>query len=311
MALMNYTLPFGGIGPVAPNWGTLSTGFQPSPHANAVNGLLYDPAAHQEAHPPLNPEYYPNNPYAPPPTMRQFTRRNNNYLPPHPSVQRTTTKTYHASGYSEHQTPQHQLHTTRTYSESTYSRPPSSASSTTTTLSQPKSTQYFNNNNQHPFSSSTHHKPSTGVNNNNQRNIISNNNSNNNLNTQTTRARPTVNRQRTSSTPFSSSNSNNNNGRTTPSISNNNNRGIGDQDGIPERPGGYVKVQAGQGKNTQNVAVIDYDTDEEDEYFDDTDTDIPGRCYFLCYLNEILFYETRSKESFFKTVLWFLKIWSF
>lgn len=48
---------------------------------------------------------------------------------------------------------------------------------------------------------------------------------------------------------------------------------------IPERPPGFVKVNAGQGSRTQVHAVLDYDDDEEEDYYDDGDggSQTPGK----------------------------------
>ncbi|XP_035917645.1 protein spaetzle 3 isoform X1 [Anopheles stephensi] len=88
MALVNYTLPFGNIQP--PTWATASP--LQNQHASAVNNLLYGPAGHQGD----DQDFYKNAPYAPPQRQskqspqqqqqqhsiqyRQTPR--NNYLPP-------------------------------------------------------------------------------------------------------------------------------------------------------------------------------------------------------------------------------------
>lgn len=271
MALMNYSLPFGApIGPSGPNWSTLASGFQPATvqHANAVNGLIYDPAAHQQVHPPLAPDYYPNNPYAPPPPLRQpqFTA-SNNYLPPHPSPQshhnRAPTTTKH-TGYPHSTQPHPQFPTTRTYGESSYSRPSSTNSGGS---NQQKGTQYFNSEN--PF------------NNNNNRgnsNVYTTTTTNQRPSNTPTRQRPAsdtkVNTSNNNSrqTSTNNNNSNQNTKQATNNLGsnkNNNNKNTPSTGPIPERPGGYVKVQAGTGQKTQNVAVLDYDEDDEDEYYYD------------------------------------------
>ncbi|XP_040163037.1 protein spaetzle 3 isoform X1 [Anopheles arabiensis] len=90
MALVNYTLPFGNI--QAPTWATASP--LQNQHASAVNNLLYGPAGHQGD----DQDYYKNAPYAPPqrqakqsPQQQQQQQQHsiqyrqtprNNYLPP-------------------------------------------------------------------------------------------------------------------------------------------------------------------------------------------------------------------------------------
>uniref|UniRef100_A0A336M1B0 CSON007138 protein n=1 Tax=Culicoides sonorensis TaxID=179676 RepID=A0A336M1B0_CULSO len=268
MALMNYSLPFGApIGPSGPNWNQLASGFQPV-QANAVNGLIYDPALHQQVHPPLAPDYYQNNPYAPPAQsasqVRQYNnnpRTNNNYLPPH---RPTTTKTH--PGYPHSTQPHPQFPTSRTYAESSYSsRTPTNNNNG---QNQQKNTQYFNsenpylntnnnnNNNKNGYPTTSQQRPSSSTPS-RQRPASQNNNSNNN--------RQTINSQNTNKQTSSNNNKNNNN--------NSNKSNPSSKGAIPERPGGYIKVQAGEGKNTQNVAVIDYDTDDEDDYYYDDDED--------------------------------------
>lgn len=101
MSLVNYSLPFGGIG--TPTWATLSP--LQSHQATAVNNLLYGPAGHQETDSISSQtgqtpdQYYKNNPYAPPPshqstqyrTRNNNNRNNNNYLPPPPPLPSVST----------------------------------------------------------------------------------------------------------------------------------------------------------------------------------------------------------------------------
>lgn len=140
MALVNYSLPFGGI--PGQNWATISPIQQ---HATAVNNLLYGPAGHQESDLPSD-QLYPNEPYAPPRrTTQQFRNRNNNYLPPvpaGPSVPRPIeTQQFHSqSTRSQTRTQFQHTQSTRTYTEESYAKvPPRDI--------QPPNTQYFNSNN--------------------------------------------------------------------------------------------------------------------------------------------------------------------
>lgn len=114
MALINYTLPFGNIGPAGMNWGTIATGLQ-TPRAAAVNGLLYDPADHQpEQGRQYNGNgynYQRNDPYSPPYQRSQYNGQSNHYLPP------TTRSPFNRAGTSQ------QVPPTRSYSENSYSRP--------------------------------------------------------------------------------------------------------------------------------------------------------------------------------------------
>lgn len=240
MALMNYSLPFGGIGPTTNNWGTIATGLQ-APHANAVNGLIYDPAAHQQQDPSASygPDYYRNNPYAPPHSHTQSNFRNQNYLPPHPTI----------AHYSQQRGPP-QVTPTRTYGENSYSNTGRGSvkngvsTSTTTTIAQSQ----FNFNEY-----SRNSQPAS-------------------FNTRPTVSRPAT--QRPTSTTQSRLNQQTRPASSAGKTSENEDKESG---GIPGRPSGYVKVQGGQGKNTHTVAVLDYDDDEEDgaveddEYYDAAD----------------------------------------
>lgn len=93
---MNFSLPFSGPAAAASNWVTATT---PNPiHVTAVNNLLYGPENHQSPsdsstfNQQQSPQYYKNDPYAPPsatqqpPTQYQrqtyHYRSRNNYLPP-------------------------------------------------------------------------------------------------------------------------------------------------------------------------------------------------------------------------------------
>uniref|UniRef100_A0A182PLQ0 Uncharacterized protein n=1 Tax=Anopheles epiroticus TaxID=199890 RepID=A0A182PLQ0_9DIPT len=122
MALVNYTLPFGNI--QAPAWATASP--LQNQHASAVNNLLYGPAGHQGD----DQDYYKNAPYAPPqrqakqsPQQQQQQQHSiqyrqtprNNYLPPPSYVPP-------GANYPQApQPPQTQQPPGRTYGEGTYS----------------------------------------------------------------------------------------------------------------------------------------------------------------------------------------------
>lgn len=225
MALINYTLPFGNMGPAGMNWGTISTGLQ-TPRADTINGLLYDPADHQAEQSRQFPNlggnsgggYYRNDPYAPPYQRSQYDGQSNHYLPPQP----TTRSPYRSAGadgdggYSRHQV----APPTRSYGESSYSRQVQENNAQTSYFEQ---VNYRTDSAPASFSQArpAPTKPSAGRG-----------------------SGPPRSKVDTGSTVTGS--------------------------GIPERPGGYVKVQGGQGKKTQAVAVIDYDEDEsdDDEYYD-------------------------------------------
>lgn len=144
MSLVNYTLPFGGVG--ASNWATHSP-IQTN-HATAVNNLLYGPAGHQESDPIVDQEqYYKNSPYSPPQQASNFRSRNN-YLPPPPSQPRQfNTQQPATPPQTRQQYPQQLIHQlpppqqppqqpSRTYIDSSYSQNPSRDDS-----------QYYNNKN--------------------------------------------------------------------------------------------------------------------------------------------------------------------
>ncbi|EDW29005.1 GL19483 [Drosophila persimilis] len=69
MALTNFSLPFGALGQP---WGVTLAPLHPIHQlASNTNNLLYSPADHQQQHPPqqqspTDPEFFKNNPYAPP-----------------------------------------------------------------------------------------------------------------------------------------------------------------------------------------------------------------------------------------------------
>lgn len=135
MSIVNYTLPFGGLG--GQSWSATISPIQQ--HATAVNNLLYGPAGHQDTD--LEPdgtddEYYKNNPYATPShrvTQQNYRRNNNEYLPPVP-IQYNTQST-RSQTRSQYQT---QTAKPRTYGEGSYSNVPQRTA-------QPPNTQYFNN----------------------------------------------------------------------------------------------------------------------------------------------------------------------
>uniref|UniRef100_A0A4Y0BI94 Spaetzle domain-containing protein n=1 Tax=Anopheles funestus TaxID=62324 RepID=A0A4Y0BI94_ANOFN len=128
MALVNYTLPFGNIQP--PTWATVSP--LQNQHASAVNNLLYGPAGHQGD----DQDFYKNAPYAPPqrqakqsPQQQQQQQQQqpqqhsiqyrqtprNNYLPPPSYIPPS-------ANYPQAPTPppQTQQPPGRTYGEATY-----------------------------------------------------------------------------------------------------------------------------------------------------------------------------------------------
>uniref|UniRef100_A0A182K849 Uncharacterized protein n=1 Tax=Anopheles christyi TaxID=43041 RepID=A0A182K849_9DIPT len=125
MALVNYTLPFGNI--QAPAWATASP--LQNHHASAVNNLLYGPAGHQGD----DQDYYKNAPYAPPqrqakqsPQQQQQHQQHsiqyrqtprNNYLPP-PSYVPPSPANYPQAPTPP---PQTQQPPGRTYGEGSYS----------------------------------------------------------------------------------------------------------------------------------------------------------------------------------------------
>ncbi|XP_035775341.1 protein spaetzle 3-like [Anopheles albimanus] len=88
MALVNYTLPFGSIQTSA--WATGSP--LQNQHASAVNNLLYGPAGHQEDD---HQEYYKNDPYSPP------QRQSKHQQPPQSQQQRQQQQQQHSIQYRQ------------------------------------------------------------------------------------------------------------------------------------------------------------------------------------------------------------------
>ncbi|EAT39601.1 AAEL008596-PA [Aedes aegypti] len=248
MALVNYTLPFGSI--QTPGWATVSPIH--SQHASAVNNLLYGPAGHQEAD-PNDQDFYKNSPYSAPQQQRNAPQQNaqyrqvprNNYLPPsqtYPQPQQPKQPVY--------QQPQAQpQQPSRTYGEGSYSQVPAR------TATQQQNPSYYNPsgyNNQPP----KQQQPS-GYNVPNQpSNVYRSQGGSPQVPLPQSAPQPTPPPNRVPPPPVSS-------GRGISSTS------VGSS--IPERPPGFVKVNAGQGSRTQVHAVLDYDDDEEDDYYDDGD----------------------------------------
>jgi hypothetical protein len=254
MALVNYTLPFGSIGGVT--WATLSP-LQHSPHATAVNSLLYGPSGHQETDNTDN--YYKNNPYAPPVQQnvyqnQQYRQRNNNYLPPPTQPTITEPKQPARNVYQQPIVQQVQ----RTYGENSYSSqiPPSRQSAQTN-----NNNGFYNHNYNTPTRS--YIEPvvaaTTPAPNNRQNNLNvggDNNGKPNSFNPQNTQA-------------------NNNVGGYPPS----------------RLPPTYTKVKSGVGSHTQVHAILDYDPgpedEPEDEYYDDDDHANGKSNTFLLSMNEV------------------------
>lgn len=240
MALVNYTLPFGSI--QTPGWATVSPIH--SQHASAVNNLLYGPAGHQETDSNDN-EFYKNSPYSPPQQQqskppqqssqqyRQAPR--NNYLPPPQSYPQQTAQRQPPVYQQPQQSP-------RTYGEGSYSQVPPRTGGT---QQQQQNNGYYNpsyNQQQPPVNYNVPQVP--------PQNTYRNNPSPPKQVPQQQTPPP----NRVPPPPISSG------------------RGISSTSAgsaVPERPPGFVKVNAGQGSRTQVHAVLDYDDDEGDYYDDD------------------------------------------
>ncbi|XP_058814843.1 protein spaetzle 3 [Topomyia yanbarensis] len=254
MALVNYTLPFGSI--QSPGWATVSPIH--SQHASAVNNLLYGPTGHQEDD-PNDQGFYDNSPYSPPQQHRQQQQSapqqssqyrqapRNNYLPP---AQQSYTQP--PPKQQVYQQPQLQPpQTSRTYGEGSYSQAPSRGNP------QHQNPSYYNPGgyNQQPKQ-----QPSSY----NVPNQQPPNNYRGNGGPPPPPPPPKI--PQTQATPPPSR-------IPPPPVSSG--RGISSTSAggaFPERPPGFVKVNAGQGSRTQVHAVLDYDDDEE-EYYDDDDGD--------------------------------------
>ncbi|XP_055540132.1 protein spaetzle 3 [Wyeomyia smithii] len=261
MAIANYTLPFGSI--QAPAWNTVSPIH--SQHASAVNNLLYGPSGHQEDD-PNDQGFYENNPYAPPSQHHRQQQQNapqqsaqyrqaprNNYLPPPPQSY-TQPPPKQQQGYQQ-SPPQT---SSRTYGEGTYSQ-----GSSRSNPQQQQNPGYYNSavyNQQYPKQQPTgfnvpQSQPPTNYRNNGgpppQPPPVP---------PKVPQTLPTSPSSRIPPPPVSS-------GR---GISSTSTGGA-----FPERPPGFVKVNAGQGSRTQVHAVLDYDDDEE-EYYDDGDDGSPN-----------------------------------
>ncbi|CAD7080005.1 unnamed protein product [Hermetia illucens] len=240
MALTNFSLPSFGSLPTQP-WAATISPIQPH-HASAVNNLLYGPAGHQESDEPpagiSHQEYYKNSPYSPPANY-QFRSKPNNYLPPHqqqpsqqPQLRQQTIDQQSASGGSYNQPRPNYLPPTQ--STRTYGEGNYGGHVSTRGPNQGNQQQYFNGYN---TPTRVYNQQPVG---------------------------PTDAPQ-----PGLSVNSNNipREHGTAPAGQDN----IQGDDGYPERPPGFTRVQAGRGSRTQVHAVLDYDADETDEadYYDE------------------------------------------
>lgn len=259
MALVNYTLPFGSI--QAPAWATVSPIH--SQHASAVNNLLYGPAGHQEAD-ANDHEFYKNSPYSPPQQQQQQQSKppqqssqqyrqapRNNYLPPPQTYPQQNTQRQQQPAYQQPQ------QSPRTYGEGSYSQVPSRAGGNQ--QQQPPPPQQNNG-----FYNPSYNQQQPPVNYNVPQSPPQN----------TYRNNPP---QQVPQQPPPASNR-------VPPPPINSGRGISSTSAgsaVPERPPGFVKVNAGQGSRTQVHAVLDYDDDEGDYYDDDEDGGsdrVPGKC---------------------------------
>ncbi|XP_058450663.1 protein spaetzle 3 [Malaya genurostris] len=254
MALVNYTLPFGSL--QAPSWATVSPIH--NQHASAVNNLLYGPGGHQEDD-PNDQGFYENIPYSPPQQQQHSASQQssqyrqaprNNYLPP--SQQSYTQPPPKQQVYQQPQSSQ----PSRTYGEGSYSQIAPSRGSP-----QYQNPSYYNTGgyNQHPkqqpssFNVANQQPPNTYRGPGGPPPSPP-------LPPKVPQAQGTPPPNRIPPPPVSS-------GRGISSTS------VGGA--FPERPPGFVKVNAGQGSRTQVHAVLDYDDDEE-EYYDDADDGSPN-----------------------------------
>lgn len=260
MALVNYSLPFGSLG--GPNWATISPIHSP-PHATAVNSLLYGPSGHQENDlaNDNNPDYFKNSPYVPQSHHVQThsqqqqaqqtfrTRSRNDYLPPHPNPTRSTVSPKYRNTFSPHHSmPQN----TRTYGEGSYTHSPQTAAVFSNVQTNSNNNEFFNrqnpNSKKNPYTNTQQQPPQKFPQTQTQKPPVSL--------SKTTSSASTFSKPPASATSQSSQTSFSNQPAKTNS-----------QSGYPERPPGFTKVQAGQGKRTQVHAVLDYDDDED--YYDD------------------------------------------
>jgi hypothetical protein len=293
MAIVNYTLPFGGV--QAQNWATISP--LHNQHANAVNDLLYGPVGHQEDDQQDDDGYYKNSPYAPPQTPphhhQQYrhapnsnnnnnNNNNNNYLPPHPTYQQHPSTLKAQPTVEQHHTSMPTRATSngyqkqgRTYGEGSYSQIPS-RNQPQQPQQQQQNTQYYNqgaynsrnyNTNQQqipPTASASVKQPS-----------VSTINSSSNLNRRTGND--------AAAAPATRGNVNGRNGNPIPFGGAVDGAAAADPGGsiggIPNRPPEFKRVTVGQGSRTQVHAILDYDDD--DEYYDDDDDATEGEFFYI------------------------------
>uniref|UniRef100_A0AAG5DEY5 Spaetzle domain-containing protein n=1 Tax=Anopheles atroparvus TaxID=41427 RepID=A0AAG5DEY5_ANOAO len=246
MALVNYTLPFGSI--QAPSWATASP--LQNQHASAVNNLLYGPAGHQGD----DQDFFKNAPYAPPQrqakqqTPQQHSQQQqqqhsiqyrqtprNNYLPP-PSYIPPSANYPQVPPAQPPQPPQVQQPpgTGRTYGEGSYSDGTgSSQNAKVPQQSTPQQPQQPQQPAYYEYSSGSYA-------------------------TQPGRAFEQA------ANPQQGTNYRSN----TQPAATRGSPGSQGAPGYPQRPPSYANVGT-VGTHTQIHPVLDYDEDDEDEYYDD------------------------------------------
>ncbi|KAH8237571.1 hypothetical protein KR038_010055 [Drosophila bunnanda] len=307
MALTNFSLPFGALGQP---WGVTLAPLHPIHQlASNTNNLLYSPADHQQQQPQQqspadsNPEFYKNNPYAPPQPVggyqyqntgnrRKQNNNNNAYLPPTApnsvrnsvyhiqqqvqqvqqqdhqensvSFQSSSSRSSSASGQSSIQLTTQ----TRGPAEGSYSRFPAAGQQQQQQQQQPQQKQYFN---AHGSASATFTKNSGSF----------------SITSFGSRQPPQQQKQQPPQPqlqqplppapppPRETQRSRQAKPEAQPAQT----YGVAPPDNYPERAPGFTRVQAGQGSRTQVHAVLDYDVEEGEEEDEEEEDGEEGQYY--------------------------------
>ncbi|XP_020799104.1 protein spaetzle 3 [Drosophila serrata] len=305
MALTNFSLPFGALGQP---WGVTLAPLHPIHQlASNTNNLLYSPADHQQQQPhqqqqqqqspaDTNPDFYKNNPYAPPQSVGGYQyqntggrrkQNNNAYLPPTApnsvrnsvyhiqqqvqqdqqensvSFQSSSSRSSSASGQSSIQLTTQ----TRGPAEGSYSRFPGQIQQPGQQQQQPQQKQFFN---AHGSASATFTKNSGSF-------SITSFGSRQPQQQQPQPPQPQLQQPPPPAPPPPRETQRSRQAK--PEAQPAQTYGVAPPDNYPERAPGFTRVQAGQGSRTQVHAVLDYDVEEGEEEDEEEEDGDEGQYY--------------------------------
>lgn len=276
MALVNFTTPFGGILPVQ-SWTTISPLQR---HATSINNMLYGPAGHQQPQED-DPDYdydYKNEPYAPPTINRQTYqpqphqyRRPNDYLPPATPRQTQTRRPpqhlqqNHLNNINGPDYPS--LYTTRSIGASIEPQPKIAMPQNKPLqppLKQPQYNDHFSEND---------YKVRRVTNYPQSQDTSSIEQPTDHIATQPTVAPQNI-HSRNHQQRAGVSNSVPNRDHHSQDQNVESDRSTLQSDGFPSQPATFTRVQSGTGSNTNVHAILDYDEEEGDDYYDENNGDV-------------------------------------